>query len=324
MDHFSQYELANELLLNPDMVSPFTPSGPVWGLGQTGSLDTTSAAFPLFTGGQLSPPVEQHCFDDSVGHFMTSTPVPGITDSGRCVLPGPPTMFLVPPAQTTGFPIPISNEVDIRNQTSEPHMVEESPRIPHRRRCILTRYLQCMADIAVPHPTEPQYLPTPPQAGTSDDTSESGGTGARTKSSQLSSMDRRISFVLDSVHKAGFDSFDELAAEYYTSDELNTMSAAFEAQRTSRSRGLRQVLETVRQKTASWSEYERSGYKDEIFRAAEALYRNELLSAAARNDLRSEYEQVVAGDSDEDSTVAARCRVARKMLQDQVSTDALH
>ncbi|KAI0136784.1 hypothetical protein BJ170DRAFT_30557 [Xylariales sp. AK1849] len=89
------------------------------------------------------------------------------------------------------------------------------------------------------------------------------------------SAEDRMSRVIEFAQAAGFRDLDALATEYYVGkfDEASYVSAA---QRTSRSRQLRGLLERLRTSAQSWSEYEAHGYHQEISQSAEVLYVAEL------------------------------------------------
>ncbi|KAF2993194.1 hypothetical protein E8E14_000995 [Neopestalotiopsis sp. 37M] len=89
------------------------------------------------------------------------------------------------------------------------------------------------------------------------------------------SAEERMSRVIEFVQAIGFRDLDALATEYYVGkfDEASYISAA---QRTSRSRQLRGLLERLRTSSQSWSEYEVRDYRHEISQSAESLYVAEL------------------------------------------------
>lgn len=77
------------------------------------------------------------------------------------------------------------------------------------------------------------------------------------------------------VEQAGFDSIDSMATHYYTA-EFAEFSSVRHAQRLSRARRLRSLLASLHGSHRGWSERERTGYREEISRAAESLYAEEL------------------------------------------------
>jgi len=126
----------------------------------------------------------------------------------------------------------------------------------------------------------------------------------------------RIAYILNCTRKAGFKDFDALVAEYYCAD-LDVISVAHKAQRISRSRGLRHVLQSIRNSARTWSDYECNGYKDEIFRSAEALYRGELKKASGAKTL-SKLLSCVKGAELEEDTDLVKCRAEEIELQNKV------
>ncbi|KAI1845669.1 hypothetical protein JX266_008280 [Neoarthrinium moseri] len=89
-----------------------------------------------------------------------------------------------------------------------------------------------------------------------------------------SSLESRVEFVIQSLKKAGFESPDSFVSSYYTS-VFRDKSAAKVAQEFSRSKGLPQLLEDLRNKVGSWSTWESSGYKDTIVRLAASMIADE-------------------------------------------------
>ena len=96
-------------------------------------------------------------------------------------------------------------------------------------------------------------------------------------------IEQRIDFMLDCTKYAGFENFENLAAEYYTG-HFDEMSQASEAQRMSRSRGLPLLLEAVGRSAHDWPKYESQSYEGEIFRSAEALLERELKNFAETSE----------------------------------------
>lgn len=96
------------------------------------------------------------------------------------------------------------------------------------------------------------------------------------------SLDERLEYVLASAQQAGFETLDMLLSKYYTAD-LRNSPAISNAQRLSRKRHLPQVLANLRKSSANWTDWELSGYKDEILQSAETILLEETGKYMAMN-----------------------------------------
>lgn len=88
-------------------------------------------------------------------------------------------------------------------------------------------------------------------------------------------LEDRFGRILDIVEEAGFDSFDSMAAQYYTA-KFRENTTPHCAQSLSRSRHLRRLLASLHDSTKDWSSRETQGYREEIIRSAESIYVEEL------------------------------------------------
>lgn len=88
------------------------------------------------------------------------------------------------------------------------------------------------------------------------------------------SIEESFDFVLKCARKAGFDNFDSMVSQYYTSIFDESSALAME-QRESRIQHLPALLAKLRQYSTTWSDSEYHGYHDEILKSAEKLYLRE-------------------------------------------------
>ncbi len=94
-----------------------------------------------------------------------------------------------------------------------------------------------------------------------------------------SSAVRDISFerIREFVEDAGFESLEAMMAAYYSAN-LNASAQSRPTQAVGRSRRLRGFLSAIHRSHTEWGEQERSAYREEIVRAAEDIYADELSS----------------------------------------------
>jgi hypothetical protein len=135
----------------------------------------------------------------------------------------------------------------------------------------------------------PSTRPTIPESsgslGSTDSSKQQASTSTETTTSASSeddderatqvpdadaSMEDRIGYVISCAKQVGFDSLDSLVSAYYTRPfaEVSSLSAE---QRISRHRRLPQVLAQLRQQITTWTQWERTGFEDEILRTAEDI-----------------------------------------------------
>ncbi|KFY93017.1 hypothetical protein V500_03961 [Pseudogymnoascus sp. VKM F-4518 (FW-2643)] len=124
------------------------------------------------------------------------------------------------------------------------------------------------------------------------------------------SMEDRIGYVISCAKQVGFDSLDSLVSAYYTRPfaEVSSLSAE---QRISRHRRLPQVLAQLRQQITTWTQWERTGFEDEILRTAEDI-------------CAAECGRFVGGDESPEqlsapAPTASSQAATRRMIQDEVS-----
>jgi hypothetical protein len=85
----------------------------------------------------------------------------------------------------------------------------------------------------------------------------------------------KFDHILSAMKAVGFSSFDQMAASYYTAS-FPRSSAAYDMQRQSRIRHLRNFLASVKSDTNSWTVRERRGWLEEIIEEAEDLHKDEV------------------------------------------------
>lgn len=113
------------------------------------------------------------------------------------------------------------------------------------------------------------------------------------------SIEESFNFVFKCARKAGFDSFDSMVCQYYTSTFDKSSDLSIE-QRESRNHRLPALLANLREHSTTWSTSEHDGYHDEILRSAEKLYLRE----------RRSFEEL----SEPVSLAAAQSHVSRQIL----------
>jgi hypothetical protein len=124
------------------------------------------------------------------------------------------------------------------------------------------------------------------------------------------SMEDRIGYVISCAKQVGFDSLDSLVSAYYTRPFAEVSSLSGE-QRISRHRRLPQVLAQLRQQITTWTQWERTGFEDEILRTAEDI-------------CAAECGRFVGGDESPEqlsapAPTASSQAATRRMIQDEVS-----
>lgn len=101
-------------------------------------------------------------------------------------------------------------------------------------------------------------------------------------------LEARFESVIKAVEEAGFESIDDMSAQYYTATfKEDTVSHC--AQWRSRSRSLHAFLASLHASTNNWSDREAQGYKQQIAEAAESLYVSEL--SYAREDIMQDEDR---------------------------------
>lgn len=104
--------------------------------------------------------------------------------------------------------------------------------------------------------------------------------------SKQSTMEERFEYVLDCARKVGFETFDNMASQYYAQN-FDTNSSLAMDQRVSRNRHLPAMLADIRQNSGNWSSWERRGFQDETLKTAEEICAAECRDFKANGDAAS-------------------------------------
>ncbi|KAI0451215.1 hypothetical protein F5B21DRAFT_487665 [Xylaria acuta] len=147
---------------------------------------------------------------------------------------------------------------------------------------MLTPSSTCNAE-HLPLPIPPQTLSEPDLIGDlllSDDMdggqrrlqSQASTTGHAELRNKLQgqTLEKRLEFLHLCLTSAGFDTFDSLVSQYYTST-LSPESIVSSHQRTSRQRDLPILLAELRHYVRTWTQWEAHGYYYEIIKSAESI-----------------------------------------------------
>ncbi|KAF1732093.1 hypothetical protein CRV24_008286 [Beauveria bassiana] len=103
------------------------------------------------------------------------------------------------------------------------------------------------------------------------------GTASRSADSSSSTTQDIVSLerIREFVEDAGYESLEAMMAAYYSAN-LSAGANARPAQAVGRSRRLRSFLSAIHRSHVKWGEQERNAYREEIVRAAEGIYADEL------------------------------------------------
>ncbi|KAK8148157.1 hypothetical protein G3M48_000258 [Beauveria asiatica] len=102
------------------------------------------------------------------------------------------------------------------------------------------------------------------------------GTASRSADSSCT-QDVSLERIREFVEDAGYESLEAMMAAYYSAN-LGASANARPAQAVGRSRRLRGFLSAMHRSHVEWGEQERNAYREEIVRAAEGIYADELSS----------------------------------------------
>ncbi|KEZ40158.1 hypothetical protein SAPIO_CDS9207 [Scedosporium apiospermum] len=98
-------------------------------------------------------------------------------------------------------------------------------------------------------------------------------------------LPERLAYVLESIHRSGFDGPESVISDYYTSD-FRLFPRLASSQHLSRNRKLPGILSDLRTSAPSWTEWEAQGYKGEIIRSAESILAAERKKLVASTTLQ--------------------------------------
>jgi hypothetical protein len=107
--------------------------------------------------------------------------------------------------------------------------------------------------------------------------------------SPTSSITLRFRRIFEAMEAAGFETFDDMASDYYTV-LFPESDPAHNAQRCSRTQHLGRFLAKLKSSAMEWEQKEKQGWIQEIVGSAENLYVQEVRMAAkrAKTELRGE------------------------------------
>ncbi|KAI0190535.1 hypothetical protein EV127DRAFT_511810 [Xylaria flabelliformis] len=100
---------------------------------------------------------------------------------------------------------------------------------------------------------------------------------------QGQTLEKRLEFLHLCLTSAGFETFDSLVSQYYTSS-LSPESIVSSHQRTSRQRDLPILLAELRRYVRTWTQWEAHGYYYEIIKSAESIVSSEKEGTATHGD----------------------------------------
>ncbi|EME40077.1 hypothetical protein DOTSEDRAFT_74812 [Dothistroma septosporum NZE10] len=127
---------------------------------------------------------------------------------------------------------------------------------------------------------------------------------ANSSISPSASVGTRLESAVQAIRPLGFDSIDELAAQYYTAD-LQHRPVLSHIRQLSRRRGLTELLRAIREDARdNWTEWEVQRYRDEVLRAAEEILDDEF----------SQFTKLSGHDSKPNETLAERKRLFQAEL----------
>ena len=113
------------------------------------------------------------------------------------------------------------------------------------------------------------------EADIDSDSAQSGLPGTPGSILEARDLEARFESVIKAVEEAGFESIDDMSAQYYTAN-FKEDTVSHWAQSRSRSRSLHAFLASLHASTNKWSDREVQGYRQQITEAAESLYVGEL------------------------------------------------
>lgn len=143
-----------------------------------------------------------------------------------------------------------------------------------------------------------------------------GPTGSGPIPARDAATDERVESIIRHLQSIGFESFDDLAAAYY-SRTFSDMSPMTAGQHISRDRRLAKVILHVLQAADNWTHWERRGFHEEILRVAESVVTPEL--SATDDSLVSQIRSLVETLDFQDLSKAESLESMRDLIQHEVS-----
>ncbi|KAJ3494979.1 hypothetical protein NLG97_g3725 [Lecanicillium saksenae] len=136
-----------------------------------------------------------------------------------------------------------------------------------------------------------------------------------------SAQEARFERIREFVEDAGFESLDAMMAAYYSAS-FNASGNSRPAQSVGRSRRLRGFLSAIHRSHTEWGVQERSAYREEIVRAAEGIYADELSSMIHGATANGSNKMLSLAGSSKPSAETSRVYIAHR-LQNIVSDQGI-
>lgn len=135
-------------------------------------------------------------------------------------------------------------------------------------------------------------------------------------------LGEKFEFMLECTQAVGSDNFDSLAIAYYTG-KFGTSTPLANEQRLSRNRGLPKLIGEVHKAAKDWSDWEKRGFYDEVFKTTELCLMSEI--EKARQSFRDVLTPLVAtqdcGNGSADTGADSPSVVSMKrVIEDEVSS----
>lgn len=131
-------------------------------------------------------------------------------------------------------------------------------------------------------------------------------------------LNERFEYIMSHVEAAGFESFDSMASAYYT-ETFEESSSLADEQRLSRNRRLPHVISDVYNATNQWTDWERKGFQEQIFKIAESMLSFE--GCSARHQLATDVNSLVeAQDTGNLASEAEALLSIKRTVQEKVRT----
>jgi hypothetical protein len=140
------------------------------------------------------------------------------------------------------------------------------------------------------------------------------GAESPANTSQPSSIDERIEWILECALDTGFENFDELVTAYYNATfESPTLS---NEQRLSRNRRLPTVIADIFEAADQWSDWEKRGFYEELLKATESMLISE--TAQAHGLINASIRPLLAAQNQNTSPSVRSILAIRKTIINEV------
>lgn len=132
------------------------------------------------------------------------------------------------------------------------------------------------------------------------------------QSASSSAQDISFERIRASVEDAGFESFEAMMVAYFSAN-LNATSPSRPAQAVGQSRRLRGFLSAIHHRHTEWGEQERASYREEIARAAEGIYADELSNMVDGATKTSSSKVLAIAGSSKPTAETSRVYIAQRI-----------